>query len=90
MADTLGDPQILQDLWVGRIQPAVEAFKADGLTVFVADRRGFQTPDGFERLPWSRPPLREDQIAAIDAINAAKQRPARPRAARSTRRWMRP
>jgi ParB family chromosome partitioning protein len=69
MADTLGDPQILQDLWVSRIQPAVEAFKADGLAVFVADRRGFQTPDGFERLPWSRPPLREDQVAAIDAIN---------------------
>jgi len=70
MADTLGDQQILQDLWVGRIQPAVEAFKADGLAVFVADRRGFQTPDGFERLPWSRPPLREDQVAAIDGINA--------------------
>jgi ParB family chromosome partitioning protein len=70
MADTLGDPQILQDLWVARIQPAVEAFKADNLAVFVADRRGFQTPDGFERLPWSRPPLREDQVAAIDGINA--------------------
>ena len=70
MPDTLGDPQILQDLWVARIQPAVEAFKADGLAVFVADRRGFQTPEGFERLPWSRPPLREDQVAAIDAINA--------------------
>jgi len=70
MADTLGDPQILQDLWVARVQPVVEAFKADGLSVFVADRRGFETPDGFERLPWSRPPLREDQIAAIDEINA--------------------
>ena len=70
MADTLVDPQILHDLWEARIQPVVEAFKADGLAVFVADRRGFQTPDAFERLPWSRPPLREDQIVAIDAINA--------------------
>jgi ParB family chromosome partitioning protein len=70
MADTLGDPQILRDLWVARIQPAVEAFRADGLAVFVADCRGFQTPDGFERPPWSRPQLREDQVAAIDAINA--------------------
>jgi ParB family chromosome partitioning protein len=70
LPDTLGDPQILQDLWVARIQAVVEAFKEDGLAVFVADRRGFQTPDGFERLPWSRPPLREDQVAAIDTINA--------------------
>jgi ParB family chromosome partitioning protein len=70
LPDTLGDPQILQDLWVARIQAVVEALKPDGLAVFVADRRGFQTPDGFERLPWSRPPLREDQVAAIDTINA--------------------
>jgi len=70
MADTLGDPQILQDLWAARVAPVIDALETDGVKVFLAPGRGFQTPDGFERLPWSRPPLREDQVAAIDEINA--------------------
>ena len=79
MPDVLGDPQILQDLWAARIQPVIDALKVDGVVVFLAPGRGFQTPDGFERLPWSRTPLREDQIAAIDAINAANDARHAPR-----------
>ena len=71
MPDVLGDPQILQDLWAGRVAPAIDALEAGGVKVFLAPGRGFQTPDGFERLPWSRTPMGDDQIAAMNAVNAA-------------------
>lgn len=71
MPDTLGDPQVLQDLWVSRAEPVIDALKAMGLAVFISQGRGYQTPDGFERLPWSGAKLSEAQIAAIRAIEVA-------------------
>ena len=71
LPDTLGDPQILQDLWVSRAQPVINDLKAKGLVVLIAQGRGYQTPDGFERLPWSGARLSEAQIAAIKALEVA-------------------
>ena len=68
LPDTLGDPQILQDLWVSRAQPVIEDLKARRLVVMIAQGRGYQTPDGFERLPWSSARLSEAQIAAIKRL----------------------
>ena len=72
MPDTLTDPQILQDLWGMRALPVIDALKAAGLAVFTAPGRGFQTPDGFERLPWISAKLSEAQIAGIEVIEGAQ------------------
>ena len=71
LPDTLGDPQILQDLWVSHAQPVIDGLQAKGLVVLIAQGRGYQTPEGFERLPWSGARLCEDQVAALKALEAA-------------------
>lgn len=52
LPDRLLDPEILQDLWRARIQPVVDAFKAEGLAVYIGRDGGFRAPDGYEHLPY--------------------------------------
>ncbi len=67
--DTLTNPEILQELWRERTQPVVDGLKAAGLTVFIAPAQGFQTPDGFERLPWTNGQLPDAAAHAIKAVD---------------------
>ena len=71
LADRLLDPELLQDLWRGRVQPVVEGLEAQGLAVFLAREPGYEAPDGFERLPYAygnRPSAElTARIAAADA-----------------------
>ncbi len=69
MPDSLGDPQILQDLWRERARPIVDGLKASGLAVFIAPGAGFQTPDGFERLPWAAGRPSDETARALRAID---------------------
>ena len=52
MPDRVLDPDILDVQWRDRIAPLVEAFKAQGLAVYVGPDAGFRVPDGFEGLPY--------------------------------------
>ena len=55
MPDRVLDPEILDAQWSDRIAPFIEAFKAQGLTVYVGPDSGYRTPDGFESLPYVYP-----------------------------------
>jgi ParB family chromosome partitioning protein len=55
MPERLLDPELLQELWRGRIQPLVDAFKAEDLAVFVGRDAGYRAPEGFETLPYVYP-----------------------------------
>lgn len=69
LPDRYLDPEILTELWRGRVQPIVEAFKAKGLAVYVGRDTGFRAPEGFETLPHVyRPDLDETQLAALDGV----------------------
>lgn len=55
MPERLLDPERLQSLWRDRVQPLVDAFKAEGLAVFIGRDAGYRAPEGFETLPYVYP-----------------------------------
>jgi ParB family chromosome partitioning protein len=75
MPERLLDPEILQELWRARIQPLVEAFKAEDLAVFVGRDAGYRAPEGFEALPYVYPGDldAETKAALADARRAAAE-----------------
>lgn len=77
MADSVLDPEILQAQWEARVAPIVEAFKARGLTTYLAADAGFRAPDGFETLPYVyhgdlSPEQKTARAAARDRIEAGR------------------
>ena len=79
MPERLLDPEMLQDLWRGRVQPLVDAFKAAGLAVFIGRDTGYRAPEGFETLPYvyvgdldeaAKTRLAEARRAAAEAVAA--------------------
>jgi ParB family chromosome partitioning protein len=73
MPERLLDPETLQDLWRGRAQPLVDAFKAAGLAVYIGRDTGYRAPEGFETLPYVYP---GDLDEATKARLAAARRAA--------------
>jgi ParB family chromosome partitioning protein len=55
MPDRVLDPDILDVQWRERIAPLIEAFKGQGLAVYVGLDNGYRAPDGFESLPYVYP-----------------------------------
>jgi ParB family chromosome partitioning protein len=51
----LVDTAKLNELWIERMKPVVEALEAEGLTVFVEPEDSNAAPEGFEHLPYSYP-----------------------------------
>ena len=52
MPDRVLDPEILDGQWRDRIAPLIEAFKGQGLAVYVGPDSGYRAPEGFESLPY--------------------------------------
>ena len=52
MPDGVLDPEILDAQWRDRIAPLIEAFKSQGLAVYVGPDNGYRAPEGFESLPY--------------------------------------
>jgi len=52
LPDVLLDPEMLTELWRGRVEPIVQAFQTAGLSVFIGGEKGFRAPDGFFNLPY--------------------------------------
>ncbi len=52
MPDRVLDPEILDGQWRDRIAPLIEAFKGQGLAVYVGSDSGYRAPEGFESLPY--------------------------------------
>ncbi|EJL35979.1 putative transcriptional regulator [Caulobacter sp. AP07] len=52
LPDKVLDPEILDAQWRARIAPVIEAFKAQGLAVYVGPDSGYRAPEGFESLPY--------------------------------------
>jgi ParB family chromosome partitioning protein len=72
LPDVLLDPERLDDLWRGRLQPIAAALEAGGLAVFIGAERGYRAPDGYCGLPYVHPgELAEDIATAYDAARQA-------------------
>ncbi|PIB89955.1 ParB N-terminal domain-containing protein [Caulobacter sp. FWC2] len=52
LPDKVLDADILDAQWRVRIMPLIEAYKAQGLAVYVGPDNGYRAPDGFETLPY--------------------------------------
>ncbi|WP_165191567.1 ParB/RepB/Spo0J family partition protein [Caulobacter soli] len=52
LPDKVVDPEILDAQWRDRIAPLIQAFKGQGLAVYVGPDNGYRAPDGFESLPY--------------------------------------
>ena len=52
LPDKILDPEILDAEWRVRIAPLIEAFKGQGLAVYVGPDSGYRAPEGFESLPY--------------------------------------
>lgn len=72
LPDVLLDPETLAEIWVQRAQAAIDAFKAEGLSVFLASEQGFRAPDGFFNLPYVNQAYLDE--AARTAYRAAQER----------------
>jgi ParB family chromosome partitioning protein len=77
LADRVLDPDKLQALWAGRVEPFVEAFRQQGFAVFVGRDGGYGAPDGFERLPYVNTyyladEVKEQVVAAREKVEAAR------------------
>ena len=76
MPDVLMDPEKLTEIWVERTQGVIDAFKAEGLSVFLASEAGFRAPDGFFNLPYVNEVYLEKDAKAVyraaqDAVSEA-------------------
>jgi ParB family chromosome partitioning protein len=52
LPDVLLDPEMLTELWRGRVDPVVQAFETAGLSVYIGGEKGFRAPDGFFNVPY--------------------------------------
>ena len=74
LPDRLLDVDILKEAWRERVQPVIDALKAEGLAVYVSDGRVHGAPEGFVALGYiSRAALTTKQASALKAAEAKAQ-----------------